>query len=90
MNNSVLYVFKVVTGNWPLWDGERWEPFREESHQLIAIKNHRVAYVPPFRTGGFIDQDVAARDVVDVDVPHPSKHGELLCLSCKKMVFADI
>jgi hypothetical protein len=24
-----------------------------------------------------------------VDVPHPSKHGELLCLSCK-MIFAHI
>jgi hypothetical protein len=25
---------------------------------------------------------VAARDIVDVDVPHPPVHGELRCLTC--------
>jgi hypothetical protein len=67
-------------------DGVRREPPREQGGEVAAAQHRRVADVPPLGAGGLVGQDVAARHVVDVDVPHPPVRRELPRLSCD-MVF---
>jgi hypothetical protein len=58
----------------------------EHSEQVVVVHDCRVADVPALGSGGLVGQDVAARNIVDVDVTHPPVHCELLCLTCKNTV----
>jgi len=56
--------------------GEDRVSFRKEGDQLVVVQHHRAAQVSPGGLARLVHEDMAARDVVDVDVSHPSVTAE--------------